>query len=60
MVAFVVIETRREHAMLDLTLFRKPAFAGVSIGALRALGWDVRDVPLHHPLHPGRARLLAA
>ncbi len=33
MVAFVVIETRREHAMLDLSLFRKPAFAGVSIVA---------------------------
>ena len=27
---------------------------------LRALGRDVRDVPLPHPLHPGRARLLAA
>ena len=30
---FVVIESRRERPMLDLTLFRKPAFTGVSIVA---------------------------
>lgn len=30
---FVVIERRQERPMLDLTLFRKPAFAGVSIVA---------------------------
>jgi EmrB/QacA subfamily drug resistance transporter len=34
LVAFLVIESRRENAMLDLTLFRKPAFAGVSIVAM--------------------------
>jgi len=28
--AFVVIELRSDHPMLDLTLFRKPAFVGVS------------------------------
>jgi MFS family permease len=33
MVAFVVIELRRENAMLDLSLFRKPSFTGVSIVA---------------------------
>ena len=32
--AFTAIELRRENAMLDLTLFRKPAFTGVSIVAL--------------------------
>jgi EmrB/QacA subfamily drug resistance transporter len=32
-VAFLVIEYRRREPMLDLTLFRKPAFAGVSIVA---------------------------
>jgi predicted MFS family arabinose efflux permease len=32
-VAFLVIEHRRREPMLDLTLFRKPAFAGVSIVA---------------------------
>ncbi|MDX6586379.1 MAG: hypothetical protein QOI31_852 [Solirubrobacterales bacterium] len=30
MVAFVAIQLRRQNAMLDLTLFRKPAFTGVS------------------------------
>jgi EmrB/QacA subfamily drug resistance transporter len=28
--AFIVIESRSDHPMLDLTLFRKPAFNGVS------------------------------
>lgn len=31
MVAFVVLERRRRDPMLDLTLFRKPAFAGASV-----------------------------
>src|SRR4051794_35518836 len=31
--AFVVVERRREHPMLDLTLFRKPSFAGASTAA---------------------------
>ncbi len=30
LLAFVAIEARRPHPMLDLTLFRKPAFNGVS------------------------------
>jgi EmrB/QacA subfamily drug resistance transporter len=30
LVAFLVVEARQEHAMLDLSLFRKPAFGGVS------------------------------
>src|SRR4051794_15890990 len=31
--AFVVVERRRERPMFDLTLLRKPAFAGASIAA---------------------------
>jgi EmrB/QacA subfamily drug resistance transporter len=31
--AFIVIELRRDNAMLDLSLFRVPAFGGVSIAA---------------------------
>jgi EmrB/QacA subfamily drug resistance transporter len=31
--AFVAIESRRDHAMLDLSLFRNPSFGGVSIVA---------------------------
>jgi len=34
LIAFVIIEHRTDHAMLDLSLFRKPAFAGVSIVAM--------------------------
>src|SRR5919201_1029515 len=34
LMAFVAIEYRTDHAMLDLSLFRKPAFAGVSIVAV--------------------------
>jgi EmrB/QacA subfamily drug resistance transporter len=30
---FVAVELRRENAMLDLTLFRKPSFTGVSVVA---------------------------
>jgi EmrB/QacA subfamily drug resistance transporter len=33
LVAFVAIERRVKHPMLDLSLFRKPAFAGASIAA---------------------------
>jgi EmrB/QacA subfamily drug resistance transporter len=32
-IAFLVLESRRREPMLDLTLFRKPAFCGVSIVA---------------------------
>src|SRR3954467_8016239 len=32
-IVFLVVESRRENAMLDLPLFRKPAFGGVSIVA---------------------------
>ena len=31
--AFLIVESRRKEAMLDLSLFRKPAFCGVSIVA---------------------------
>ena len=33
MIAFVVVERRTDHPMLDLTLFRKPAFVGASVVA---------------------------
>jgi EmrB/QacA subfamily drug resistance transporter len=33
LVMFVVIERRQSHPMFDLTLFRKPTFAGASIAA---------------------------
>lgn len=33
LVAFVAVERRREEPMLDLALFRKPAFCGASIAA---------------------------
>jgi EmrB/QacA subfamily drug resistance transporter len=33
LVAFVVVERRVTHPMLDLTLFRKPSFGGASIAA---------------------------
>ena len=46
--------------MLDLGLFRKPAFNGVSAVAFGLSARDVRDVPLPDDLHAGRARLLAA
>ena len=32
-IAFVLVERRSAHPMLDLSLFRKPAFAGASIAA---------------------------
>jgi EmrB/QacA subfamily drug resistance transporter len=32
LVAFVLFEWRQDHAMFDLSLFRKPAFSGVSYG----------------------------
>jgi EmrB/QacA subfamily drug resistance transporter len=32
LVAFVLFEWHQDHAMLDLSLFRKPAFSGVSYG----------------------------
>ena len=34
LVAFVAIERRQERPMLDLALFRRPAFVGVSLGTL--------------------------
>ena len=34
--AFLVIEHRSDHAMIDLGLFRRPAFAAVTIAALPA------------------------
>ena len=33
LIAFTVLQIRRENAMLDMTLFRKPSFSGVSIVA---------------------------
>jgi EmrB/QacA subfamily drug resistance transporter len=38
LVAFVVIEQRLEHPMLDLSLFRKPTFVGASVAAFALSG----------------------
>ncbi len=60
LVAFFVVEHRagsrdaRPFAVPKARLRRRLG------GRLRALGEHVLDVSLHHPLHPGRARLLAA
>ncbi len=61
--AFVVVETRMRNAMLDLSLFRKPAFAGVSIVAFALsagmfsmflyITLYVQDVLGHSPLEAG-------
>ncbi len=61
--AFVVIENHRENAMLDMSLFRKPSFSGVSIVAfcLSAgmfsmflyLTLYLQDVLLYSPLEAG-------
>ena len=50
---------RTSDPMLELSLFRKPAFVGASIAAFVAVGVDVRDVPVPDALHPEPARLLA-
>jgi predicted MFS family arabinose efflux permease len=36
LVAFVVVERRSDHAMIDLALFRRPAFAAATLAALAA------------------------
>ena len=61
--AFVGIEMRTRNAMLDLSLFRKPAFAGVSMVALGLsagmfamflyITLYVQDVLGHSPLEAG-------
>jgi EmrB/QacA subfamily drug resistance transporter len=63
LVAFVLIQFRSRNAMLDLTLFRKPAFAGVSIVAFALsasmfalflyITLYVQDVLGHSPLGAG-------
>jgi predicted MFS family arabinose efflux permease len=63
LVAFVGIQLRSRNAMLDLTLFRKPAFAGVSIVAFTLsasmfalflyITLYVQDVLGHSPLGAG-------
>jgi EmrB/QacA subfamily drug resistance transporter len=63
LVAFVGIQLRSRNAMLDLSLFRKPAFAGVSIVAFALsasmfslflyLTLYIQDVLGHSPLGAG-------
>src|SRR3954453_15779949 len=63
MAAFIVIELRRRNAILDLKLFRVPAFGGGSIVAWALSGGMfalflyitlyVQDVVGYSPLHPG-------
>ena len=57
---FVLVGARaRAHPMLDLSLFRKPDVRRRLDRGVRAVGVDVRDVPLPHALHPEHPRLLA-
>ena len=61
--AFVAIELRTRHAMLDMSLFRKPSFSGVSLVALCLsagifamflyLTLYIQDVLLFSPLEAG-------
>ena len=60
LVAFVVVERRREQPMLDLDAVPQARVRRRLDRGLRAVGVDVRDVPVPHALHPERARLLAA
>jgi EmrB/QacA subfamily drug resistance transporter len=63
LVTFVVIQLRSRNAMLDLSLFRKPAFTGVSVVAFALSGsmfslflyitLYVQDVLGHSPLSAG-------
>ena len=63
LIAFVVIELRRENAMLDLSLFRNPSFTGVSIVAFTLsagmfamflyLTLYIQDVLAYSPLEAG-------
>jgi EmrB/QacA subfamily drug resistance transporter len=63
MLAFFYIESHRENAMLDLSLFRKPAFTGVSIVAFALsagmfamflyLTLYIQDVLQYSPLEAG-------
>jgi EmrB/QacA subfamily drug resistance transporter len=63
LVAFVVIQLRSRNAMLDLSLFRKPAFTGVSVVAFALSGsmfslflyitLYIQDVLGHSPLSAG-------
>ena len=60
LLAFVAIERRSDHPMLDLTPVPQTGLQRRLGGRLLPLGRDVRDVPLPDDLHAGRARLLAA
>jgi EmrB/QacA subfamily drug resistance transporter len=63
LIAFFVVELRKERPMLDLTLFRKPAFAGASAVALTLsagmfamflyLTLYIQDVLVYSPLQAG-------
>jgi EmrB/QacA subfamily drug resistance transporter len=63
LLAFLVIESRRENAMLDLSLFRNPSFSGVSLVAFTLsasmfamflyLTLYIQDVLQYSPLQAG-------
>jgi predicted MFS family arabinose efflux permease len=63
MVLFVIVEQRQQRPMLDLTLFRRPAFAGASLVAFALsasifamflyLTLYIQDVLGYSPLHAG-------
>ena len=60
LLAFVVIELRSSHPMLDLGLFRGAGVRGRADRGVRALGVGVRDLPLPDAVHAEHPRLLAA
>ena len=60
MAVFLVAEWRQRDPMLDLTLFKRPAMVGVSLGRLHHRRFDLRPVLVPDALHPGRPRLRTA
>jgi EmrB/QacA subfamily drug resistance transporter len=63
LVVFVAIERRQERPMLDLSLFRRPAFVGVSLGTLAIgaglfailvyLSFYLQDILAYSPFQAG-------
>ena len=54
---FVVAEWRQSDPMLDLTLFRQAGHDRLVDRGHHPVGVDLRPVPVHHALRPGRPRL---
>ena len=60
LVLFIVVERSQARPMFDLALLRKPTFGGFVDRRVRAVGIDVRDVPLPRPVHADDPRVRAA